>query len=153
MSSFPHSEKLKGRVMLAEGPAIDGDLHLQPRVAWRDGPETVLEMLNRRDRFFAIGLPDGRASFVSKSQVAAVYHPDDCPPAQAERQRAARRLAVTVVLVGGREIEGVALSELPSGRGRALDFLNDKGDFFELVTGAGPVCVNRTLVRMVRPAD
>ena len=153
MSSFPHTERVKGRVVLAEGPAIEGDLHLQPRVAWRDGPETVLEMLNRRDRFFAIGLPDGKASFVSKCQVAAVYHPDDCPPDQVERQRTARRLAVKLVLVGGREIEGVVLSELPSGRGRALDFLNDKGDFFEVVTSAGPVCVNRTLVRIVRPAD
>jgi hypothetical protein len=153
MSDYPLTARLKGRVVLAEGPAIDGDLHLQPRVAWRDGPETVLEMLNRRDRFFAIGLPDAKASFVSKSQVVAVFHPDDCPPDQAERQRAARRLAVKVVLVGGREMDGVVMSELPSGRGRALDFLNDKGDFFELVTSAGPVCVNRTLVRIVRPAD
>ncbi|TFG48004.1 MAG: hypothetical protein E4H38_07190 [Gemmatimonadales bacterium] len=153
MTDFPLTERLKGRVMLAEGPAIDGDLHLQPRVAWRDGPETVLEMLNRRDRFFAIGLPDGKASFVSKSQVAAVFHADDRSPDQVERQEGARPLAVKVMLVGGREIEGVVMSELPMGRGRALDFLNDKGDFFELVTSTGPVCVNRTLVRLVRPED
>jgi hypothetical protein len=153
MSDYPLTERLKGRVVLAEGPAIEGDLHLQPRVAWRDGPETVLEMLNRRDRFFAIGLPERKASFVSKSQVVAVFHPDDRPPDQTERQSGARRLAVKVMLVGGREIEGVVMSDLPSGRGRALDFLNDKGDFFELVTSAGPVCVNRTLVRIVRPED
>jgi hypothetical protein len=41
------------RVLLTQGVAHPGEVYVMERVPQHDGPETVLEMLNRREAFFA----------------------------------------------------------------------------------------------------
>ena len=55
------------------------------------------------------------------------------------------------MMIGGVEHRGVAISELPPTRARALDFLNAPERFFPLRTDDGTVCLNRRFVRAVRP--
>jgi len=151
MNEWAATTRLAARVILAEGMVIQGDLHLQPRVAWRDGPETATELLNRDEAFFVMSLPSGEVVFVAKEQVAAlVYHtpPEEHDP---EREHAARVIPVEVMMVGGTEYRGIAVTELPPTRARALDFLNAPERFFPLVTDDGTVCLNRRLVRAARP--
>ena len=40
MTDWAATNRIAARVTLAEGLVIQGEVHLQPRVAWRDGPET-----------------------------------------------------------------------------------------------------------------
>ncbi len=151
MNDWATTERLPARVTLAEGLAISGDIHLQPRVAWRDGPETALEMLNRGDAFFPLTLAGNDIVFVAKGQVAALTFSPTVEKEDVARLSAMRTIPLEIMLVGGAEFRGVAISELPPNRSRALDFLNDSAQFFLLVTEAGHVCLNRRFVRVVRP--
>lgn len=151
MTDWAATTRLTARVTLAEGMVIQGDLHLQPRVAWRDGPETPLEMLNREEIFFVMSLPGGEVVFVSKDQVAALLYREAAPEAEPERETVARHIPLEVMMVGGGEHRGEAVSELPPTRARALDFLNARERFFSLHTGDGTCCLNRRFVRAVRP--
>ena len=77
MSDWAATERLPAEIQLAEGVTLRGELHLQARVAYHDGAETPLEMLNRGDAFFALSVSDGIA-FISREQVAVVT----CAPPQ-----------------------------------------------------------------------
>jgi hypothetical protein len=153
MTDWATTHRLAARITLAEGAVIEGDLHLQPRVAWRDGPELPVEMLNREDAFFPVTLEAGEILFVAKAQVAALLCRTEPVPADPAREHAARLIPLEVVMVGGAEYRGVALSELPPAHSRALDFLNARQPFFDLHTADGALCLNRQFVRAVRPGD
>ena len=151
MNDWAKTERRPVRVTLAEGLVITGDIHLQPRVAWRDGPETPLELLNREDAFFPVTLTGQEVVFVAKAQVAALGFRPSEEPTDVARQTAMRNIPLEIMLVGGTELKGVAVSELPPNKSRALDFLNDSASFFLLVTEDGHVCLNRRFVRAARP--
>ena len=70
MTDWASTNRQTARVTLAEGLVIHGDVPLQPRVAWRDGPETPVELLNRIEAFFPLSLPHGEVVFVADAQRA-----------------------------------------------------------------------------------
>lgn len=151
MTDWASTNRLTVRVTLAEGLVILGDVHLQPRVAWRDGPETPLELLNREEGFFPMSLPHGEVVFVARDQVAVLAYGEVVSFDDPERKLAARMIPLEVMLVGGAEHRGVAVSELPPTKARALDFLNAPERFFRLLTDEGTLCLNRRFVRAARP--
>ncbi len=150
MADWAATTRLVTRVTLAEGLVIQGDIHLQPVVPWRDGPETPLEMLNRPESFFVMNLPTGEVIFVGKAQVAVVLYRTD-RHAEPERETAARHIPLEIMMTTGAEYRGEAVTELPPDHSRALDFLNAPGSFIELHTADGICCLNRSWVRVVRP--
>ncbi len=151
MTDWASTNRLPSKVTLAEGLVITGEVHLQPRVAWRDGPETPVEMLNRGETFFVMNLPQGDVVFLSKDQVAVLAYPKVVSFEDEDRKLAARMIPLEVMLVGGGEHRGIAVSEQPPTRARALDFLNAPERFFQLLTDEGTLCINRRFVRAVRP--
>lgn len=153
MTDWATTTRLPARVTLAEGMVIQGELHLQPRVAFHDGAELPVELLNRPDAFFVMSLPSGEVVFVSKDQVASLAHRenDSGVDTDPERQSVARIFAFEVMMVGGEEHRGMVASELPPTRARALDFLNAPERFFALHTNDGILCLNRRFVRAARP--
>lgn len=151
MTDWASTNRLTAKVTLAEGLVIHGDVHLQPRVAWRDGPETPLELLNREEAFLPISLPHGEIVFVAKEQVAVLAYPEVVTFDDPERKSAARTIQLEVMMVGGAEHRGIVLSELPPTKARALDFLNAPERFFQLLTDEGTLCLNRRFVRAARP--
>ena len=140
-------------VLLAEGVAIDGSLHLLSRTNYPPGPETPLEMLNRVDPFFALTRSGGGVLFVPKAQAAVVTCRHHAPPADPERFSAAKLVALDVVIIGGREVRGSAAVEMPPERSRALDYVNGPGAFFALWTDDVTHYINKFLVRTIRPLD
>ncbi len=151
MNDWASTRRLPVRVTLAEGLLIQGEVHLQPRVAWRDGPETPLELLNRSEAFFPMSLPHGEVVFVARAQVASMLYQEDHLFDDPARESAARHIPLEVMMMGGAEHRGVAHSELPPTRARALDFLNAPERFFTLVLEDGTLCIHRAFVRAVRP--
>lgn len=153
MSEWGAIERFAVEVLLAEGQVLSGDLHLQARMAHREGPETPLELLNRADQFFALVTPDDGVCFLAKPQVVMV----SCAPipgaTDVERLTAAKRVPLAVTLVGGRTVSGWATLELPPTRARTLDFLNASDRFFMLSTDDAVRYVHRAHVRLVRPLD
>jgi hypothetical protein len=151
MTDWASTNRLPTRVTLAEGLVIQGDVHLQPRVAWHDGPETPLELLNRGEAFFPMTLSHGEVVFVAKEQVAVLAYTEVATFDDPERKVAARTLPIEVMMVGGAEHRGIVVSELPPTKARALDFLNAPERFFQLLTDEGTRCLNRRFVRAARP--
>jgi hypothetical protein len=153
MSDWAATRRVPAEILLAEGLTVYGELHLQARVAYREGAETLLEMLNRAEPFFALSTADGGISFLSKEQVAVVSCAPEAEQDDPERLHAAKRLGLEVVLWGGALYRGWATHELPPTRARTLDYLNSSGRFFAVSTDAETRYVNRSHVCIVRPFD
>ena len=153
MSDWGTTNRVPAEVTLAEGLVVKGDLHVLARDTYPPGPETPLEMLNRPEVFFALALPDGSVTFMPKLQVAVVSCHDQIMLSDPERISAARLVALEVVLHGGAEYRGRATFELPSNRGRTLDYVNAPGSFFALWSDDATWYVNKAHVRLIRPFD
>src|SRR3989441_10834796 len=92
------------------------------RVAHHDGPETVLEMLNRPEGFFAFRPTDqGDVLLVSKAHTISLSLDRQAPIADPARLSAARMLGTELVLAGGAALSGGGTGELPPHHARLLD--------------------------------
>ncbi|HEU4700179.1 MAG TPA: hypothetical protein VFS40_13430 [Gemmatimonadales bacterium] len=152
MSDWGATERVSAEVQLADGQSLRGEVYVQMRVAHRAGPETLLELLNRPEPFFALTADDG-VTFVSKAQVAIVSSEATSPLDDPARLGAAKRIGLAVTVAGGEEYTGWAAIELPPTRARTLDFLNGPDRFFQIGTDDATRYVHRAHVRLVRPLD
>jgi hypothetical protein len=150
MNDYGASQPVPAIVTLVEGMTITGHLHVSPGSPRHPGAETPLELLNRREPFFPLTQDDGRAIFIAKRQVAFVECRTQSEKGDPIRASAARQIPLEITLAGGRTLSGVAMSELPPGRGRASDFLNADDTFFELQTQDDLLLINRAQVRVAR---
>src|SRR5436309_15478273 len=95
------------------------------RVADHDGPETVLEMLNRPEGFFAFRPADeGDVLLVSKAHTMWLSQDRQAPIADPARLSAAPLLRTHLTLVRGATLGGWANPQLPTPHARLLEYLN-----------------------------
>jgi len=141
------------RLQLTEGDSRAGEIYVMERVPQHDGPETVLEMLNRPEGFFAFRPSDGEdLLLVSRIHTVSVSLDRQAPIADPARLSAATLLGLEVVLAGGATLSGWASAELPPQNSRLLDYLNASQDpFFALWTHATTHHINRAHVLYARP--
>jgi hypothetical protein len=107
MNDWGTTTRVPAEVVLSEGIVLAGDLHLYARPTYPPGPETVLEMLNRGDTFFALTLEDG-VTFVPKAQVVVVSCRNQATLTDPDRASAARHIELEVITQGGAEYRGHA---------------------------------------------
>jgi hypothetical protein len=140
-------------LLLTQGVSRPGRIFLMDRVPHHDGPETVLELLNRPEGFFAFSPTDeGDLVLVSKAQTVTLSVDRQAPIADPARLSAARMLGVEIALAGGSTLGGWASAELPEEHSRLLDYLNASPDpFFAVWTHAATHYVNRAFVLYARP--
>ncbi len=126
---------------------------------WRephhDGAETVLEMLNRAEGFFAFRPADEEGLLLpSKGHTISLSVDRATPITDPARLSAARLLGLELVLASGETLRGWASAELPAAHARVLDYLNASPDpFFAVWTHAAIHYVNRAHVLYARPLD
>jgi len=156
MSEWGTTTRIRSLVTLANGEVYPGEIHLVDWVHHHAGPETPLEMLNRPEGFFPVTQEHGTV-FIPKAQVAMVtceWPPQGWPPdGIVLLPDPELRVSLLVRLASGEELRGDAAMVLRNGRGRALDYLNEAGAFFQLVTDNIPRLINRAHVSVVRPLD
>jgi len=146
------------RVLLTQGDARSGHIFVMERVPQHDGAETVLEMLNREEGFFAFK-PDraeGQADLllVSKSHTVSLAVDRQAPIRDPARLSAAKMAGLELVLAGGQELAGWASIELPPQHSRLLDYLNSaRAAFFTVWTHAATHHINPAHVLYARPLD
>lgn len=153
MSDWASTERIRAEIILADQARLEGELHVQGRVGLHDGPETVLEMLNRDEIFFPLTLAETQVAFVAKSQVSVVVCASEIGVTDPELIGALKIIDLEVTMAGGAEFRGHATIELPPSRARALDYLNTGGRFFALRNDSATRFINRAHVRVVRPLD
>lgn len=145
---------MPARLRLTEGALRSGTIFVADRVPHHDGPETVLEMLNRPESFYAFRADSGdEILLVAKAHTVflSVAEPAIGDPA---RLSAARMAEVEVVLASGTTLAGRASFELPDFHQRLLDYLNASRDpFFAVAEGDTTHYVNRAHVLFARPKD
>ena len=141
------------RLLLTQGISRPGQIYVMERVAHHDGPETVLELLNRPEGFFAFRpAEDDEILLVSKVQTVSLTVDRQAPIADPARLSAARMLGLEVVLAGGATLGGWASVELPEQHARLLDYLNASEEaFFAVWSHAATHYVNRAYVLFARP--
>ena len=139
---------------MTQGDVQPGELYVMERVPQHDGPETVLEMLNRHETFFAFRPESEEIRLVSKGHTVSVTLDRQAPIADPARLSAAKLMGLEIVLAGGSTLNGWASAELPPENSRLLDYLNASQDpFFALWTHASTHYVNRAHVLYARPLD
>ncbi len=140
-------------LLLTQGAPQAGQIFVMERVPHHDGPETVLELLNRPEGFFAFRpVANHDVLLISKVQTMSLSVDRQAPIADPARLSAARMLGVELVLTGGSKLGGWASAELPEHHARLLDYLNASRDpFFAVWTHAATHYVNRAYVLYARP--
>ena len=94
------------QLLLTQGVSRPGVVYVMERVAHHDGPETVLEMLNRPEGFFAFRPTDeGDVLLVSKAHTISLSLDRQAPIADPTRLSVARMLGTELVLAGSRRIK------------------------------------------------
>ena len=144
---------IPANLLLAQGVSRPGQVYVMQRVPHHDGPETVLELLNRPEGFFAFRpAEDDDVLLVSKLQTVSLSVDRQAPIADPARLSAARMLGVEIALAGGATLGGWASAELPQQQARLLDYLNTSHEsFFAVWTHAATHYVNRAFVLYARP--
>jgi len=144
---------IAARLLLTQGVSRPGQIYVMERVPHHDGPETVLELLNRPEGFFAFRpAEDEEILLVSKVQTVSLSVDRQAPIADPARLSAARTLGLEVVLAGGATLGGWASVELPEQHARLLDYLNASEEaFFAVWSHAATHYVNRAYVLFARP--
>ena len=141
------------RIMLPGPEQLAGTFALTPASPFRDGPESLLELLNAGSRVVPFLLPtDNAVILLSRSsidwvEVSAEVEPDRVRPATF---MVTREEHVQVRMLDGRKVEGRVSMELPEHQNRISDFLNTPEDFFPLVTHAGTMLINKSRIACVR---
>ncbi len=144
---------IPAHLLLTQGVSRPGQIYVMERVPDHDGPETVLELLNRREGFFAFQpSEDDAVLLVSKGQTVILSVDRQAPIADPARLSAARTLGVEVALASGNTLGGWASVELPEQHARLLDYLNASYDpFFAVWSHTTTHYVNRAYVLYARP--
>jgi hypothetical protein len=143
------------RLLLTQGVGRHGQVYVMQGEPHHDGPETVLEMLNRAEGFFAFHPSDAAGLLLpSKGHTISLSVDRGTLIADPARLSAARVLELELVLTGGETLRGWASVELPAAHARLLDYLNASPDpFFAVWTHAATHYVNRAHVVYARPLD
>ena len=152
--SLPRST-IPARLQLTQGDARPGEIYVMERVPHHDGLETVLEILNRPEGFFAFrpANPDG-VLLVSKAHTVSLAVDRQPPISDPARLSAARSQAFEVTLARGASLNGWANIELPRHHARVLDYLNASTQpFFAVSSSQETHYVNRAHVLYARPVD
>jgi hypothetical protein len=146
---------LPAQVLLTQGGPRPGHVFVMERVPQHDGPETVMEMLNRSEGFFAFRA-EGAADvlLLSKSHTVSVSVDRQAPITDPARLTAAKMVGLELALAGGTKLAGWASVEMPPQHSRLLDYLNAARDaFFAVWTHAATHYVNPAHVLYARPLD
>ncbi|MGB7212281.1 MAG: hypothetical protein WBC97_06580 [Gemmatimonadales bacterium] len=154
MDDWGTTERIKAEIQLADGAHLLGELFVQGRVAHHDGPETLVEMLNRPEPFTAVALTGDGVVFVPKSQIALIAAEE--PPSPDDgglRLSTTKLVGLELEMLGGKVLTGLVSVELPPTHHRPIDFLNEAGAFFALATHSATWIVHRAHLRGARPAD
>jgi len=145
--------RIRAEILMTGGRTLVGDLHLQPHASRHSGPETPEDMLNRPDAFFPVTADDGHTVLLAKAQVLALGVAPGLLLLDKDRLSAARSTRLKIEFSDSSVLSGTVTIELPPGRPRALDFLNDRPGFFALRVSDAVRYVNRAHLRVVTPLD
>ena len=141
------------RVMLPGSGPLDGWFALSPATPFREGPESLLELLNSGVRVVPfIRDADDVVVLLSRDTIEWVEVGSEVDPAWVRPGSfiVTREEQVQVCMAGGQEFGGRVSLELPEHLNRVSDFLNQDDDFFPLAIERGTLLINKARLACLR---
>ncbi len=143
-------------VQVVGGGELSGTFSCMTRSGRHTGPETLEDLLNDASRFVPFFPSDGSNAPVlinKKNIVVVVVNPSEAASRPSATPDYSEPRALTLVLLGGREIDGLARISAPVGFTRTLDCINDTGAFLRLESQGKEIIVNLDMAVVVADAD
>ena len=152
MAEYVAKHRAFVRLSLPHQEPIAGELALNPNSALRDGPQTLLELLNSPHRTLPFERADGQVLLVTRLQIHYIAPGPDVPAEYVSPPSfvVSREEQVSLTFADGHNVTGRIQIELPDHLNRTSDFLNAADDFFALRTAGGVMLVNKACMRDMR---
>lgn len=142
------TEAAEATVTLSDGSVVEGQLHLHADAAAAGGFESVQDLLDDVDAFFAVTLGDGRVALVGKGHVVEVR----CGLPVGDGLPGTTVHDLEVSLSTGEARRGQAVWSARPAQGRVIDLLNGSR-FLRLTTDDGSLYLNTAHIRTAYPRD
>jgi hypothetical protein len=141
------------RACMAGEAARTGNLALLPQAPNHDGPETILELLNSKQRFIPLVVPMRSEVILLNRRLLnwVMAGPDVatdlvCP----STYMVTHEEVAHITFHDGSTVPGLMQMEQPQGMNRVSDYLNLDEDFFAMRAATGFMLVNKARIRGVR---
>ncbi len=136
-------------VFQADGSIMKGVVFLGATAYKHHGKQTLLDLLNEPGDFFPFRSESGEFCITNKQTITHIRF---VPPEQDEEyQSLGDRENVEIKFVGGEQLSGTVVIEMPEGRSRLFDFINVMEGFFLLQNEEAHYMVNVSHVRDISP--
>ena len=136
-------------VFQADGSIMKGVVFLSATAYSHMGKQTLLDLLKEPGDFFPFRSEDGDFCVTNKQTITHIRF---VPPEQEEEyQSLGDREDVEIKFVGGEQLTGTVVIEMPEGRNRLFDFINVMEGFFLLQNEEAHYMVNVSHVRDISP--
>jgi hypothetical protein len=136
-------------VFQADGSIMKGVVFLGATAYKHAGKQTLLDLLKEPGDFFPFRSESGEFCITNKQTIT---HLRFVPPEQEEEyQSLGDRENVEIKFVGGEQLSGTVVIEMPEGRSRLFDFINVMEGFFLLQNEEAHYLVNVSHVRDISP--
>ena len=135
----------------ADGSVMKGVVFLSASAYSYLGQQTLLDLMKEKETFFPFRREDGAFSVTNKCTITHVrYKPisatDGYRPLGTPEK-------VVITFVGGEQLQGTIIIDLPEGRKRLIDFINSAKGFFPMQTDEAEHLINIDQVRDIKPAE
>jgi hypothetical protein len=142
--------QVEGR--LDSGAPFRGHFYLSENTPQQSGRQRLEDFLNQDKDFLPLVLPDGGFHFINKRQITYLLT-SELDRNHFQEELLLQPIAVALTFHDGEEMAVEALPDLPEGRRRASDFMNQPSQFLAVYRGAEKTIINKHLVLFFREAS
>lgn len=146
-------EKSEQSVVLfqADGSIMKGKVFLWPSHYSHNGQQTLLDLMQDKEAFFPFRSEKGDFCVANKATITHIsYDPERSENASSALLGSAEDVLIT--FVGGEQLRGTIIIELPESHKRLIDFFNAIDGYFWMRTDDSHHLVNSAQVRDIHPA-
>jgi hypothetical protein len=136
-------------VFQADGSIMKGVVFLSATAYNHMGQQTLLDLLKEPGDFFPFRSEAGDFCVTNKQTITHIRFVP--PELEDEYQSLGDREEVEIKFVGGEQLGGTVVIEMPEGRNRLFDFINAMEGFFLLQNEEAHYMVNVRQVRDISP--
>jgi len=153
MSSIYRVDKTEQPVVLfqADGSVMKGVVFLSACAYSHIGQQTLLDLLKEKGNFFPFRSDTGAFCVANKVSITHIRY-EKLKAEDEGYQPMGDREEVMITFVGGEQLRGTVVIEMPEGRNRLFDFINSASGFFPLQNNEAYYLVNVDQIRVVSPA-
>jgi hypothetical protein len=152
MASVYRVEKTEQKVVLfqADGSVMKGVVFLSACAYGHIGQQTLMDLLKEQGNFFPFRSEAGSFCVTNKASITHIRYEkleeEDVYPSLGDEED------VMITFVGGEQLRGTVVIEMPEGRSRLFDFINSSSGYFHLKSQDAYYLVNVDQIRDVTPA-